>query len=132
MSSVNHVTLLGRLGQDPEVKITQGGDTLVKFSIATSRKKQNGDEVTTWHNCVAFKRTAEVIRDYVKKGDQVHVMGSIDNSSYQDKKSGETKYFSQVLVNNLTLVGGRKDSQGGQAGGAPAANDSAEFDDVPF
>ena len=132
MSSVNHVTLLGRLGQDPEAKITQGGDTLVKFSIATSRKKQNGDEITTWHNCVAFKRTAEVIRDYVKKGDQVHVMGSIDNSSYQDKKSGETKYFSQVLVNNLTLVGGRKDSQDSQAGRKPAAETSAEFDDVPF
>ena len=115
---VNKVFLLGRLGKDPEMRATQGGMQIASFTLATSdrQKDQTGQWVdkTEWHNLVAFQRTAEIVRDYCKKGSQVFVEGKIQTRSWDDKTSGEKKYRTEILVNDLSLL----DSKGGGEGGA--------------
>lgn len=115
---VNKVLLLGNVGKDPEIKSSAGGTIIASFSLATAdrAKDQTGNWVdkTEWHNLVAFNRTAEIVRDYVKKGTQIFVEGKIQTRSYDDKNSGQKKYFTEIIVNELTLLGGKP---GGSSGG---------------
>ena len=154
---VNKVMLLGNVGKDPEIRTTAGGMTVASFSLATAdrAKDQQGNwaDKTEWHNLVCFQRTAEIVRDYVKKGSQLFVEGKIQTRSWDDKTSGEKKYRTEILVNELSLLGGR--GEGGSSGGggyekssggysgsrssgasAPPANDYADQgitdDDIPF
>jgi single-strand DNA-binding protein len=151
---VNKVLLLGNLGKDPELRTTASGMTVASFSLATAdrQKDQQGNwtDKTEWHNLVAFGRTAEIIRDYVKKGSQIYVEGKIQTRSWDDKTSGEKKYRTEILVNDLTLLGGGAGrSEGGASSGgysksstsssssaAMPANDYADQqitdDDIPF
>jgi single-strand DNA-binding protein len=114
---VNKVFLLGNVGKDPEIRSTAGGMTVASFSLATADRAKdaqgNWADKTEWHNLVCFQRTAEVVRDYVKKGTQVFVEGKIQTRSWDDKTSGEKKYKTEILVNELTLLG----SKGGGAEG---------------
>jgi single-strand DNA-binding protein len=114
---VNKVFLLGNVGKDPEIRTTAGGMTVASFSLATAdrAKDQTGNWVdkTEWHNLVCFQRTAEIVRDYVKKGSQIFVEGKIQTRSWDDKESGQKKYKTEILVNELSLLGGRGDSGGG-------------------
>jgi single-strand DNA-binding protein len=115
---VNKVFLLGNVGKDPEFKTTQGGMPIATFGLATAERTKGADgqwtDKTEWHNIVCFQRTAEVVRDYVKKGSQIFVEGRITNRSWDDKTSGEKKYRTEILVNELTLLGGKG---GGSEGG---------------
>ncbi len=156
---VNKVFLLGNLGKDPEIRTTPNGMTVATFSLATAEraKDQTGNWVdkTEWHNLVAFQRTAEIIRDYVKKGSQVYIEGKLQTRSWDDKISGEKKYRTEILVNELTLLGGRGEggsgssssggysrsssassSAGSYSGAAAATPDYADQqitdDDIPF
>ena len=154
---VNKALLLGHVGKDPEIRSTAGGTIVANFSFATSdRQKDNQGnwiDKTEWHNLVAFNRTAEIVRDYVKKGTQLFVIGKIQTRSWDDKESGQKKYRTEVLVNELSLVGGRSDSGGsshsngggysrtgaggyGQAQAATTYEDYADQgitdDDIPF
>jgi single-strand DNA-binding protein len=117
---VNKVILLGNVGKDPEIRTTQGGMTIASFSLATAEraKDQTGNwtDKTEWHNLVAFQRTAEIVRDYVKKGSQLYIEGKIQTRSWDDKESGQKKYRTEILVNDLQLLGGR--GEGAPAGGA--------------
>jgi len=119
--SVNKVILLGNVGKDPEIRATAGGMTVANFSIATTDriKGQDGQytDKTEWHNLVAFQRTAEIIRDYVKKGTQLLIEGKIQTRSWDDKTSGEKKYKTEILCNELTLLGGKPSGEGASAGG---------------
>jgi single-strand DNA-binding protein len=111
MRGVNKVILLGNVGKDPEIRTSQGGMTIASFSLATAeRSKENGEWVdkTEWHSLVCFQRTAEIVRDYVKKGSQLYIEGKIQTRSWDDKESGEKKYRSEILVNELNLIGGRE------------------------
>jgi single-strand DNA-binding protein len=116
--SVNKIILLGNVGKDPEFRATAGGTTVANFSLATTdrTKDQTGNwtDRTEWHNLVAFQRTAEIVRDYVKKGSKLYVEGKIQTRSWDDKTSGEKKYRTEVLVNELVLLSGR--SEGGDGG----------------
>jgi len=107
---VNKVLLLGNLGKDPEIRTTPNGMTIATFSLATAERAKdstgNWVDKTEWHNLVAFQRTAEIIRDYVKKGSQIFVEGKIQTRSWDDKESGQKKYRTEILVNELTLLGG--------------------------
>jgi single-strand DNA-binding protein len=111
--SINRVTLLGNVGRDPEVKETSGGTVVANFSIAVSdrQKDSNGEwkDVTEWVNLVAFKRTAEIVRDYVVKGSKLYVEGKLTTRSWEDKKSGEKKYKTEVIVNELVLLSGKEE-----------------------
>ena len=117
---VNKVILLGNVGKDPEIRTTQGGMTVASFSLATAEraKDQTGNwtDKTEWHNLVCFQRTAEIVRDYVKKGSQLYIEGKIQTRSWDDKESGQKKYRTEILVNDLQLLGGRGDSAGSSSG----------------
>lgn len=104
----NRVQLIGNLGNDPEVVTFESGKKLVKASLATneSYKNKDGEKVTDtdWHNLVAWGKTADLIEEFLKKGDQCGVVGKLKNRSWQDE-SGETKYTTEVVVDELLLMG---------------------------
>src|SRR3954453_5797287 len=116
---VNKALLLGHVGKDPEIRSTAGGTIVASFSLATSDRQKdaqgNWADKTEWHNLVAFQRTAEIVRDYVKKGTQVFVEGKIQTRSWDDKESGAKRYKTEILVNELSLLG--KPGGGGESGG---------------
>ncbi|HTW45160.1 MAG TPA: single-stranded DNA-binding protein [Acidobacteriaceae bacterium] len=149
--SVNKVILLGNVGKDPEIRATPGGTMVASFSLATTdrTKDQSGNwsDRTEWHNLVAFQRTAEIIRDYVKKGSKLYVEGKIQTRSWDDKNTGEKKYRTEIIVNDLSLLSGRGEGDSGSYNRGssasydqrtPAAADdlvqSTEItdDDIPF
>ena len=138
MGSVNKVILLGRLGAGPEVRYTQDQTPVASFNIATSinYKNKSGEKVdkTSWHRCVAWRKTGEVIGQYFKKGNQIYIEGSLESRSYEDK-SGEKKFITEVVVNNFQFV----DSKGGGSTQTDDDNflddfdiESSSSDDVPF
>lgn len=121
---VNKVFLLGNVGKDPEIRSTAGGMTVASFSLATADRKKEGTgwvDTTEWHNIVCFQRTAEIVRDYVKKGSQILVEGKITNRSWDDKESGQKRYKTEILVNELTLLGGKS---GGESSGGSSYSKS--------
>jgi single-strand DNA-binding protein len=109
--SVNKVTLVGNVGKDPEIKFAASGAAVATFSLATSdrTKDQAGNWIdrTEWHNLVAFQRTAEIIRDYVKKGSKLYIEGRIQTRSWDDKETNQKKYRTEIIVNDLVLLSGR-------------------------
>ncbi len=129
--SVNKVILLGNVGKDPEIKATGSGMVVANFSIATSDRFKdhagNWQDRTEWHNLVAFQRTAEIVRDYVKKGNKLYVEGSLRTSSWDDKTTGQKKYKTEIIVNDLSLLSGKGD--GGESGGSNyTKSNTASFD----
>jgi single-strand DNA-binding protein len=115
--SVNKVILLGNVGKDPEIKSTPGGTMVANWTLATSdrQKDQQGNwlDRTEWHNLVAFNRTAEIVRDYVQKGSKVYIEGKIQTRSWADKQSGEKRYRTEIIVNDISLLSGRDDQGSG-------------------
>ncbi len=132
--SVNKVTLLGNVGKDPEIRSTPGGTMVATFGLATSDRQKdaqgNWQDRTEWHNLVAFSRTAEIIRDYVKKGSKLYVEGTLRTSSWDDKQSGQKRYKTEIIVNELVLLSGREEGagQGSYARSASSSNSAASFD----
>ncbi|MFZ3212106.1 MAG: single-stranded DNA-binding protein [Terriglobales bacterium] len=124
--SVNKVILIGNLGKDPEVKVTPSGTPVAKFTLATNEryKDKSGQwqDRTEWHNLVAWQRTAEIIGEYVKKGSKVYVEGRLQTSSWDDKTTGEKKYRTEIIVNDLVLLGGRGDGEGASRGASAGGN----------
>jgi single-strand DNA-binding protein len=115
----NKALLLGHVGRDPEIRSTTGGTTVATFSLATADRQKdsqgNWSDKTEWHNLVALNRTAEVVRDYVKKGTQLFIEGKIQTRSWDDKSTGEKKYRTEILIDELTLLGGRSGGEGGSS-----------------
>ena len=130
--SVNKVILLGNVGKDPEIKSTPGGMVIATFSVATSDRTKDKDgnwqERTEWHNLVAFQRTAEIVRDYVKKGSKLYVEGKIQTRSWDDKTSGEKKYRTEIIVNDISLLSGRGEEGGGGGYSRSSGSNSSSFD----
>lgn len=106
------VIIVGNLGRDPEVKKTTGGMTVVNFSVATSRKKKNGEENTEWHNMTAFGKTGELIAEHMKKGEQHYFEGFLDTSSWDDPTSGKKLYKTNIIVEKMTFLNRSTQSQG--------------------
>ena len=116
--SVNKVILIGTLGKDPELKYTPQGTAVTKFSMATNesfKDKQSGEwkERTDWHNIVCWQRTAEVAAEYLKKGRKVYIEGRLSTRSWDDKETGQKKYMTEVVANDLVLLGGKSEGGGG-------------------
>ena len=146
--SVNKVILLGNVGKDPEIRSTPNGTMVATFGLATSDRFQdqagNWQDRTEWHNLVAFKRLEEIVRDYVKKGSKLYIEGKIQTRSWDDKESGAKRYKTEILVNELSLLGKPSGGEGGgnRASSAPqtaTTPDAADYadqgitdDDVPF
>ena len=127
--SVNKVILVGNVGKDPEVKFSAGGLAIANLTLATSdRSKDKGgewQERTEWHNLVAFQRTAEIVRDYVKKGSKLYVEGRIQTRSWDDKESGQKKYRTEIIINDLVLLSGRGEGESGGGGSYSRAGGTA-------
>jgi single-strand DNA-binding protein len=119
MSGVNKVILVGRLGKDPEVRHLESGAAVANFPLATSetyKDRNTGErrEQTEWHNVVLWRGLADVAERYLNKGDQVYIEGKLRTRSWE--KEGVTRYTTEVVADNMTMLGGRS-SEGMAAGG---------------
>ena len=107
--SVNKVILIGRLGNDPELKFTGNGTPVINFSIATTEKlgkdKENLHEKTEWHRIVAWNKLAEICGEYLKKGQQVYIEGRLQTRKWEDSKSGETKTITEIVATQMQMLG---------------------------
>jgi single-strand DNA-binding protein len=138
--SVNKVILLGNVGKDPEIRSTPAGAIVANFTLATSDRFQdaqgNWQDRTEWHTLVAFKRTAEIVRDYVKKGTKLYIEGKLQTRSWDDKESGQKRYKTEIVVFDLSLLSGREEGSGGASAGgysraASSSSSAASFDQRP-
>ncbi|MCH7823956.1 MAG: single-stranded DNA-binding protein [Acidobacteria bacterium] len=144
---VNKVILIGNLGKDPEIRYTQNGTAVVNFSLATTdswTKDGETNERTEWHNIVAWARLAEICNQYLQKGKQVYIEGRIQTRKWEDR-DGNTRYTTEVVAQNMQMLGGRGDSDfddgggGGEGGGGPSGGPApgpgdagVTDDDIPF
>lgn len=158
---INKVILVGNLGQDPETRYLPSGGAVTNIRVATSESwsdKQSGEkkERTEWHTVVFFGRLAEIAGEYLKKGRQVYVEGSLRTRKWQDKNSGQDRYSTEIVANEMQMLGGRDgggsasyDGGGGYGGGggggrtgggggggrpqqAPQPSNDFDEDDIPF
>lgn len=111
--TVNKVILIGRLGKDPDMRYSPSGTAIANFNLATnqSTKDQDGNftDHTDWHRVVAFGRTAEVAGEYLVKGKLVYIEGRLQTRSWEDQ-NGQKKYTTEVICNNLQLLGSKGDN----------------------
>lgn len=126
MRGVNRATILGNVGQDPEIKYTASGSAIANFSIATSeawKDKQTGEQQqrTEWHRCSAFGKLAEIIGQYVKRGSKLYVEGKIQTRKWQDQNN-QDRYSTEIVVNEMQMLDSRADSSGGVSGSQPSEN----------
>jgi len=152
MGSVNRVILIGNLGKDPEIRYTQAGEPIANFSLATNEswtdRGGQKQERTEWHQVEVFGKPAQVARDYLTKGRQVYLEGSIRYDEWPDKTTGEKRKATKIRISGpnsrLVLLGGRGEGaprgagiEGGRGEMAPAPAPPADDfqvsdDDVPF
>ena len=155
---INKVILVGTLGKDPEVRYSQGGSALTSISVATNeswKDKQTGEqkERTEWHRVKFFGRLAEIAGEYLKKGGQVYIEGSLRTEKYTDKQ-GVEKYSTDIIASEMQMLGGRPEGSssrseasaprgaGGEYGSPrasasqrqapPPSDDNFADDDIPF
>ncbi len=157
---VNKAIIVGTLGKDPDVKYTAGGSAVVNVSVATNeswKDKTTGENIekTEWHRIVIFGKLAEIAAQYLRKGQQVYFEGKIQTRKWQDN-NGQDRYSTEIVANEMQMLGSRADSSGGtaafnpnqqkqqpQQNQAPQAQAAAPsnfdapptdegFDDIPF
>jgi single-strand DNA-binding protein len=140
MASVNKVILLGRLGQDPEIRQTASG-SVASLNVATSERGKDGQERTEWHRVTLFNRTAEVAAEYLKKGSQVYIDGRLQTRKWTDKNGAE-RYTTEIVGDRMQMIGSRAESNAPPARmetnsyatakqGKQAARDDFD-DDIPW
>lgn len=138
MNGINKVILIGTVGKDPEIKYSQSGTANVSLSLATNEswKDKSGakQERTEWHRLKFFGKLAEITGQYVKKGQQLYVEGSLRTDKYTDKQ-GVERYSTDIIVNEMQMLGGKRDGEP-EAKPQPAKptpmDDDPFGDDVPF
>jgi single-strand DNA-binding protein len=144
MAGINKAIIIGRLGQDPEVRYTPDGTAVANFSIATSEEwkdKNSGEkkERTEWHNIVAWRKLGEICGEYLSKGRQVYIEGRIQTRSWEDK-DGNKRYKTEIIASDVQFLGGRDSANAaGPSTSAPDMGGSPGFseqgpkdDDIPF
>ena len=144
MASVNKVILIGHLGKDPDVRYMPNGDQVTNLTLATSetwKDKTSGEkkEATEWHRVVFFRKLAEIAGQYLKKGAQIYIEGSLKTRKWQDKE-GQDRYTTEIVGNEMRMLGSKSGSGGPPPVGSaqpPAkpqqpTGDPSDFDDIPF
>lgn len=138
MSGINKVILIGNLGKDPEVRYSPSGGAIANLTLATSeswKDKNTGEKVekTEWHRVVAFKRTAEIMGEYLKKGSKVYIEGKLQTRKWQDKE-GKDRYTTEVVANDMQMLDSRGSTQQEtpQQAASPAPQPEILDDDIPF
>ena len=144
--SLNKVTLLGRLGADPEIKYTQSGQPVCTLNIATNQSWKDESGVlqtrTDWHRVVVWGKLAETCHEYLKKGSKLYLEGSLHTRQYDDK-DGQKKYITEIKMNEMIMLDSKGSSEGGYSKSAPSnfqpgsdiessASSGAVADDLPF
>ena len=139
--TVNKVILIGRLGQDPELKYTQSGTAVANISIATNEVWKGKDgatqDRTEWHRLVLWGKLAEIAEKYLKKGQQAYFEGKLQTRSWEDKDSVK-RYTTEIVVNNMQLLGTKSDNGGSGKGSPPLPADDdyaasiQKESDLPF
>jgi len=137
MSGVNKVIILGRLGQNPETKSTQSGTMITNISLATSeswKDKNTGQqqERTEWHKIVFFNRLAEIAGEYLEKGSEVYVEGSLKTRSWDDAKTGEKRYATEIVAREMQMIGKKPNGEQKQNFQAPTPKAVTFNDEIPF
>jgi single-strand DNA-binding protein len=144
--SVNKNFLMGHVGKDPEVRALLSDTIVANFSLATNEvyrdKMGESHETTEWHNLVAYGRTAEIVRDYVRKGSRIFIEGKLRTRSWDDRETGEKKYRTEVVIRDLTLLsssngngngnGHQTNGKHGYPEGAPANADDRDYEEAPL
>lgn len=140
MKSVNKVTLIGAVGRDPEIRYTASGMAVANFSLATSKKSKDKEEVTQWHQLVAFQKTAELVEQYVRKGSKLYIEGEIQYQEYE--KDGEKRLATKIVINDMSFLsdgGNQASTQDKKTASdrntsrpAPAPAEEFEDSDIPF
>jgi single-strand DNA-binding protein len=142
---LNKVILVGNLGKDPEIRYMPNGNAVANLTLATTeswKDKQTGDqqEKTEWHRIVMFRRLAEIAGEYLKKGSQIYIEGKLQTRKWQDN-SGNDRYTTEIVANEMQMLGGRGGGSTGFADNAapvPASASVSESapadfdDDIPF
>ncbi|MDW0361014.1 single-stranded DNA-binding protein [Halomonas venusta] len=118
---INKVILIGNLGQDPEVRFTQGGTAVANLNIATSdnwidRNSGQRQERTEWHRVILFKKTAEIAQQYLRKGSKVYIEGRLQTRKWQDQ-SGQDRYTTEIVANDMQMLDSGGQQQAPQQGG---------------
>ncbi len=149
MGSLNKVQLIGNLGKDPEVRAIPSGVKVASFSIATSESytDKSGQKVdkTEWHNIVMWRGLAEVAEKYLRKGKQIYVEGRLQTRSWDDQ-NGQKKYMTEIIADNIVMLGSAGDRGGSSEGYTPRENNGGSMksessgssmppapeDDLPF
>jgi single-strand DNA-binding protein len=126
MAAINKVILIGNLGKDPEVRYTPNGNAICNVSVATTRTwkdKNSGDkqEETEWHRVVFYDRLAEIAGEYLKKGRPIYVEGRLKTRKWQNKE-GQDVYTTEIIANEMQMLGGREGMGGGDEGGGGSYN----------
>lgn len=134
--SVNKVILIGRCGKDPETRYMTNGEAVTNVSLATSEtwKDKSGEkqEKTEWHNLTFYKRLAEVVGEYVKKGSEIYVEGKIQTRKWQDKE-GKDRYTTEIICHEMKMLGGKKEQSEEPKKSSAKPQATEDFpDDVPF
>ena len=122
--TINRVELLGRVGVEPELRYTQSGTAVTQLRLATDRRRQNGDTETDWHGITCWGKTAEVVNQYVGKGDRIFVTGRLSYSSYEGA-DGQRRFRTEIHANEVIFLDSRGNGNGSDA---PAAQE----EDSPF
>jgi len=110
-NDLNRCEFIGRLGRDPESRFSPDGMQIVSFSIAVGRKYKDKEE-TEWVNIVAFGKLAEICAEYLSKGKQIYVAGRMNTQKYQDKETGQDRYSTRIIADQMQMLGGRDDEGG--------------------
>ena len=141
---LNKVMLIGRLGRDPETRFTSSGKAVANFTIATDETYTDASgqkqKKTEWSRCVAWGKTAEIAQQYLKKGSLVYIEGKLQSREWEDKRDGAKKTVTEIVVGNLTMLGGKPEGQTTarpQTQSRPAPKQQAqgqqfEDEDIPF
>src|SRR5215467_14868729 len=126
MKSVNKVILVGLVGKDPEVKYTASGIPVGRFSLATNERfKDKGGKFqdrSEWHNIVVWRKLAEIVGDFVSEGAHLYIEGKLQTTSWKDRQSAEKKYRTEIVANDVVLLGSRDKGNGVQ----PTCSDQAD------
>ncbi|MBO6525152.1 MAG: single-stranded DNA-binding protein [Balneolaceae bacterium] len=135
MSSLNKVMLIGRLGQDPEVRYTQSNTAVATLSVATSERYKDGNgeyqEKTEWHRVVAWGRLAEICQQYLHKGSLVYIEGPLQTRQWEDNQ-GQKRYTTEVKALQMTMLDSKGSGSGNQGGGAPAQGGNKNAQEKPM
>lgn len=145
MANVNKTITIGRFVRDPDIRTTPRGTLVANFELAVNRSFSNGDgektEETTFIGFAAWNKTAEIIERYCHKGDELYVEGRLVNENWEDKETGKKRTKTKVIVENIQLMGKKRDDSGEERGqerrrqeptGRTSGTDEASDDEIPF